>query len=185
MEDNVQSEGPGAEQTPVTPEVTEAPQQPTEPTPAEPQAPAAGKPGPAPQAPPDPPVDHNTQAEPDEIIPRLIPSQIERPTRVFCMGGPSVNNVCAEYRVVDRKDSDKIYGMVTFQDGPVKESGVNGLGEEDLLLILIDRLRGHQAGPFKTQINEAALSRLESALLNLNTRTKKRIEQGIEGTSKK
>jgi hypothetical protein len=61
---------------------------------------------------------------------------------------------------------------LVFQNGPVKENGegVNGLTHEVLLAILIDRLRGFQAGPYACPENALALSYIEGALAALNAR---------------
>lgn len=71
---------------------------------------------------------------------------------------------------------------IEFQNGPIKGGIVNGLQNEDLLAVLIDRLEGFQHGPFKCEENALALDALREAMLHLNTRTKKRIARGVEGT---
>jgi len=40
---------------------------------------------------------------------------------------------------------------VSFQDGPVKETGINGIHNEDLLVIVLDRLEGFQRGQFEAE----------------------------------
>jgi hypothetical protein len=72
-----------------------------------------------------------------------------------------------------------------FQNGPIKEFGVNGVTHEVLLAILIDRLRSFQAGPYACEANEEALSHLNDALNWLQVRTRKRIARGVEGTHAK
>lgn len=76
-----------------------------------------------------------------------------------------------------------IFADLLFQDGPVKEKGVNGITQEVLLAIVIDRLRGFQSGQFKCVENAAALSSCESALHALQMRTRARISRGVEGTN--
>ena len=71
---------------------------------------------------------------------------------------------------------------VTFQDGPIKESGVNGIMDENLIAIVIDRLRGFQTGPFKCRENAIALTKLEESLMWLKERTRGREVRGVEGT---
>lgn len=39
--------------------------------------------------------------------------------------------------------------FIGFQNGPIKEVGVNGVTQEALIAICIDRLRSFQEGPFK------------------------------------
>jgi len=75
------------------------------------------------------------------------------------------------------------FGRIKFQKGPVKESGVNGCHQEDLIAIVIDRLQCFQAGDFACRENALAITKLEEALHWLNHRTKERVDRGVEGTS--
>jgi hypothetical protein len=75
--------------------------------------------------------------------------------------------------------------IVLFQNGPIKESGVNGITQEALLAIVIDRLRSFQAGPFSCRENAIALMHCEEALMWLQRRTVARIKRGVEGTNQK
>jgi len=72
--------------------------------------------------------------------------------------------------------------LIEFQDGPIKEAGVNGLTHEALLAIVADRLRSFQAGQYRCQENHDALVNVESALFHLKARTQKRLQRGVEGT---
>ncbi len=72
---------------------------------------------------------------------------------------------------------------VVFQNGPIKEFGVNGVTQEALLAIVIDRLRSFQAGLFACRENAIALTHCEDALMWLQLRTRKRIKRGVEGTT--
>lgn len=71
---------------------------------------------------------------------------------------------------------------VQFQNGPIKECGLNGLTHEALLAIVIDRLRAFQAGPYACDMNAIALKFCENALECLKSRTKSRLARGVEGT---
>ena len=75
------------------------------------------------------------------------------------------------------------HSTVLFQNGPIKEFGVNGVTHEALLAIVIDRLRCFQAGPFACADNAYALEHVEAALNELQNRTRKRILRGVEGTT--
>lgn len=75
--------------------------------------------------------------------------------------------------------------QISFQNGPIKEYGVNGVSQEALLAILIDRLRSFQAGPFACRENAIALTDLENALMWLQKRTRDRLARGVEGTNQK
>lgn len=73
---------------------------------------------------------------------------------------------------------------VHFQNGPIKEAGVNGVTQEALLAIVIDRLRCFQGGPFACKENGEALAYCHAALHQLQKRTLARIARGVEGTNK-
>jgi len=90
-------------------------------------------------------------------------------------------NMIFEYRKKELKEVDVPYIKVKFQDGPVKEVGVNGCQTEDLIDICIRRIEIFQDGPFKCEENKLALEYLRIALFWLEKRTKNRIKQGVEG----
>jgi hypothetical protein len=74
---------------------------------------------------------------------------------------------------------------VLFQNGSIKEAGVNGLTHEALLAIIIDRLQSFQKGPFACSENQQALAGCQNALAAMKSRTKARIDRGVEGTHQK
>ena len=74
-------------------------------------------------------------------------------------------------------------GVVKFQNGAIKENGVNSVMNEDLLAIVIDRLQGFQEGDYRCRENAIALTKIEEALLWLRKRTMDREARGVEGTS--
>lgn len=71
---------------------------------------------------------------------------------------------------------------INFQDGPIKEKGVNGVTNEALLAIVQDRLEGFQRGRFACEENAAALTAVMSAQAILASRTSRRESAGVEGT---
>jgi hypothetical protein len=73
---------------------------------------------------------------------------------------------------------------VMFQNGPIPDHGVNGMTQEVLLTIVIDRLRSFQAGQFACRENALALTHIETGLLWLKQRTLARMARGVEGTHK-
>lgn len=79
-------------------------------------------------------------------------------------------------------EGDPVLGFIGFQDGPIKAAGVNGITQEALLAITIDRLRSFQNGPYKCRENAIALTHCEEALMWLQRRTVERIKRGVEGT---
>ena len=76
------------------------------------------------------------------------------------------------------------HGHIIFQNGPIQEAGVNGLTHEALLAILIDRLQSFQAGPYACLENECALNHLKDGQEALLSRTRARMQRGVEGTHK-
>jgi len=72
---------------------------------------------------------------------------------------------------------------ISFQNGPIKEEGYNGLSQEALFAIIIDRLEGFQGGKFACRENAVALTHTETALLWLTKRTLDRLARSVEGTN--
>lgn len=72
--------------------------------------------------------------------------------------------------------------FVKFQKGPIKENGVNGCCNEDLIAMVIDRLNSFQESPYKCRENALAITKLEEALLWLRKRTMDRERRNVEGT---
>ena len=73
--------------------------------------------------------------------------------------------------------------VVHFQEGPVKEVGVNGLTNEALLAIVQHRLECFQAGEFSSRENALALTSIQNAMHWLHHRTRNRVSRGVEGKS--
>lgn len=71
---------------------------------------------------------------------------------------------------------------ICFQNGPIAEVGVNGITHEVLLAILIDRLEAFQDGPYACHENELALTKIKEAKEWLFSRTRERMQRGVEGT---
>ncbi|NLB78068.1 MAG: hypothetical protein GX796_04260 [Clostridiaceae bacterium] len=76
----------------------------------------------------------------------------------------------------------EILGEVDFQEGPIKECGVNGVMNEDLIAMVITRLEHFQKSEFSCRENALALTKLEEALLWLRKRTMGREKRNVEGT---
>jgi hypothetical protein len=108
--------------------------------------------------------------------------------RITVLDEPGQGGACHEYLtdyITTDEDGSPAHATqyVVFQNGPVKENGVNGTSQEALLAILIDRLRGFQSGQFACPDNAEALAHLEGALAALNRRTNARVFRGVEGTN--
>ena len=116
----------------------------------------------------------------------------DRFTRVYVLDAKGQGNANHEYAVRSIKkerppykteEEYPEYARITFQNGPIMEAGVNGCHQEDLLNIVLHRLQSFQSGDFRCRENAIALTKVEEALMWLNRRTKKRQDQGIEGTN--
>ena len=107
---------------------------------------------------------------------------------VSVMDEPGAGGACHKYFI---SLPSKVDGLpetgthIDFQNGPIKECGVNGLTQEALLAILIDRLECFQRGPFASGYNALALECCEGALGHLQQRTRERIARNVEGTHEK
>lgn len=71
-----------------------------------------------------------------------------------------------------------------FHNGPISD-GFNGISNETLLAVVIDRMRGFQSGLFKSRENAVALTKLDEAMMWLQKRTRERMARGVEGTHAK
>lgn len=88
--------------------------------------------------------------------------------------------------------------IASFQKGPISSpADMNGITNEALLTVVIDRMRGFQyanneagerttaPGQYACRENALALTHLEEALMWLQSRTRARMARGVEGTMKK
>jgi len=82
------------------------------------------------------------------------------------------------------------FSQLTFQKGPLKETlpdGTvrdvlsNGITNEALLAVVIDRLESFQSGSFKCEENDRALRAIQKGLRCLHERTRERIRRNVEG----
>ena len=98
-------------------------------------------------------------------------------------GEPHLYNVSWDHPECE-PDTDQVVVELPFQHGPIKEAGVNGITNEVLLAIVIDRLEFFQKGKFANVYNGSALSHIVDALEILEQRTREREARGVEGTHK-
>jgi hypothetical protein len=80
------------------------------------------------------------------------------------------------------RSEDGVLATIHFQEGPIKEAGINGVNNEDLINMVIARLEGFQNSTFKCRENALAITKLEESLLWLRKRTMDREARGVEGT---
>lgn len=95
--------------------------------------------------------------------------------------GPGSGGASHVYRVTLPDGSAT---TLSFQNGPINEAGVNGITQEVLLAVLVDRLEAFQAGPYACRENALALTKLQEAQHWLHHRTLARMSRGVEGTHK-
>lgn len=80
-------------------------------------------------------------------------------------------------------ETPKVFANIQFQNGAILESGINGCQNEDLIEIVLDRLRDFQNGKFPCRENAIAITKLEEALMWLDKRTLDRKKRDVEGKS--
>lgn len=110
-----------------------------------------------------------------------------RHTQVIVNDEAGAGGACHSYSVQSvPQTSDcvaELFSSIEFQNGPVKENGVNGIHQEDLLVVVLDRLKSFQAGEYSCRENALAITKIEEAMHWLNHRTRGRMDRGVEGTS--
>lgn len=126
-----------------------------------------------------------------ELYDHKVPGTMNNDLAIVVLDEPGQGNACHKYAICTPHDSfnqELNAGMVqhlVFQNGPLKEVGINGITNEALLAVVIDRLRGFQSGQFACRENALALTDLESSLMWLQKRTRDRLSRGVEGTNVK
>lgn len=88
--------------------------------------------------------------------------------------------------VYDRYDGKKDEGMrakceLPFQNGGLKEVGANGITDQALLAIILDRMRGFNDGPFRCRENSIIITKIEEALMWMEKRANDRSRRNVEG----
>lgn len=106
---------------------------------------------------------------------------------VIAMDGPGSGGASHHYRVEPITASHPQGAIrpfdIRFQDGPIgSPADVNGASNEALVAVVIDRLQGFQNGPYACRENALALTKLEEAMHWLHSRTRERVQRGVEGT---
>ena len=113
---------------------------------------------------------------------------------IHVMDEPGQGNACHEYAITfndpklggqERSPISDKHGrncLISFQNGPIAEAGVNGISNEALLAIVRDRLEGFQSGPYACETNQTALDHVVGAMESLASRTAERVARGVEGT---
>lgn len=125
------------------------------------------------------PSDYETHLKVNDM--RKLNIGTEKYTKVFAVDEPEFN-ANHVYEVESASNDPVNLTTVHFQKGPIKENGVNGCMNEDLIAMVIDRLESFQDSPYKCRENALAITKLEEALLWLRKRTMDREARGVEGT---
>lgn len=120
--------------------------------------------------------------------------------KIQVLDEPGEGNACHRYHIttveypppvgqgMSESEFDKAEAMlkavhdIRFQNGPIVESGVNGISNEALLAIVEDRLLGFQSGKYACRENAIALTKIQEAMMWLQKRTRDRVARGVEGT---
>lgn len=84
--------------------------------------------------------------------------------------------------VIEETVNNSTIAILNFQSGAIKEVGVNGIFNEDLLRIIETRLERFQETEYICLENEIALDSVRVALEALTDRTARRKLEGVEGT---
>ena len=71
---------------------------------------------------------------------------------------------------------------ITFQHGPVSAGGANGCRVEDVIALVVDKLREYQSSSLACVENEESMDYLELARLAQLRRRKLRQDQGVFNT---
>ena len=112
-----------------------------------------------------------------------IKSDVLKHTRVYSMR-KETDGVPYIFSIREKK-TGQILKNVVFQHGCVKEDGnMNGVTEEDLLLILLARFEAFQEGELKCKENDSVIKGIKMALNAIEKRTKNREKRGVEGSKK-
>ena len=116
--------------------------------------------------------------------------------KIEVLDEPGAGGACHDYAITfmddrvgyERSPISERHGrncIISFQNGPIAENGINGISNEALLAIVEDRLKSFQAGPYACRENALALTHVQDAMHWLHHRTRERIQRGVEGTSAK
>ena len=101
-------------------------------------------------------------------------------TKVYCEDDWKFN---APHHFTVSSVEGKVLNEIHFQEGPIKEVGINGVNNEDLLLMVATRLEAFQNSDYRCDENQEAIDAIYEAVDALRKRTNKRVDRGVEGTS--
>lgn len=106
-------------------------------------------------------------------------------TEVHAMDEPGSGGAHHSYEVRTTEERYRNVARIPFTDHPCQvPSDVNGVFNEDLLVIVLDRLYAFQDGPYASKENGLAITRIEEAMHWLKARADARAVRGVLGTDK-
>lgn len=93
------------------------------------------------------------------------------------------------YRIIVQKEgatantpTEKVEEVViNFQNGGLKEVGANGITDQALLAIILDRVRSFNEGPFRCRENSMIITKGEEMMMWMEKRSNDRARRGVEG----
>jgi hypothetical protein len=104
---------------------------------------------------------------------------------VAALDGPGPGGASHVYVIDEGGDAEDFPTCsICFQNGPIQESGINGVSIEAILAVAEDRLIGFQSGQYACRENAVALTKLQECMMWLQKRTRDRVARGVEGTNK-
>lgn len=110
------------------------------------------------------------------------PSRIDPPNIVHGECG-KFSTIAPHYFVVHASNNPHGHPVATiqFQDGPLGEDHIDGVHNEDLIVMVLARLLAFQQTQFACRENALAITKLEEALHWLSQRTQERRGRQVEG----
>ena len=104
----------------------------------------------------------------------------DRQPVLLALGNPTIAGAEQDYQII-YAEPDGLDHITEINFISLEQDGVTN---EALLAIVIDRLEGFQAGRFPCDENEQAMLACEEALRCLHLRTRVRITRGVENQAK-
>lgn len=110
------------------------------------------------------------------------PAELNSHLKIEAIGEPQHDGSVREYKI-DAPDYPGA-GFIVFHTGPHNEGQtINGLTNEVLLAIVLDRMQAWQSGPFQCPENAESALHIERALDAIRRRAAKRHDRGVLGTT--
>lgn len=122
-----------------------------------------------------------------QVFDHIVPGSAADALDVKTLGSPGVGGAFNRYSVYGEiangaLANDSFGATLKFQEGAVPLVGPNGLTNEVLIAVVLDRLRGFQDGQFACRENALAITNLEQGLMWLQRRTADRLRRNVEGS---